>query len=109
VSDLARALAVLHESQIERCEHQDNPDVRQQSRPRVIPEEEDVDAYDNRDQGCNVEPDHCVFTLSVIGSDFHQTNTCARYEGDVRLSKIAEMASVLGKRVRVRWKTIRRS
>ena len=34
----------LQEPQIERHEHQDNPDVHYQPRPELVPEEQDVNA-----------------------------------------------------------------
>jgi hypothetical protein len=51
---------VLQESQGERCKHQDDADVRYQSFPESMPEEQQINTDDNRDQDHNVQDDEYI-------------------------------------------------
>ena len=50
----------LQEPQIERREHQDNPDVPDQPRPELVPEEQDVHTDHDSHQREHVKNDGCL-------------------------------------------------
>ena len=63
----------LQEPQVERREHQDNPDVHRQALPEPMPEEQDVDADHDGYQREHVKHDACLpshgssLLLDVVG------------------------------------------
>ncbi len=49
----------MQEPEVERAEHEDNPDVYRQSRSEVVPEEQDVHGDDDSDERHHIEHDGC--------------------------------------------------
>jgi hypothetical protein len=51
---------MLQKSQVERCEHQDDSDIHQQSFPEAVPEEQEIHTDHNDNQQHYVKHDRCM-------------------------------------------------
>jgi hypothetical protein len=70
----------VHEPQIERPEHQDDPDVHHQPLPEPIPEEQDIDADHDSYQREHVKHDGCLSShpAVLLRSDVTKQQHCHR-------------------------------